>query len=166
MQLSIMREYSLVYLWHQDDLGLDRALFVLLKDVAILSDIDLCLYSPAKEDIPLSMLRITLFYRCTWCILLALSLWCAALRTTLIFIYFIIVLLWHFCAFVAMFLSCLKLFPVKQCVKSYSHTQQVVVLLDSSPTGTLPTPVVIVIGAQPQDIAFFCSQFLRVLCVM
>lgn len=48
----------------------------------------------------------------------------------------------------------------------YSHTQQVVVVLDSSPTGILPAPVVIVTDVQPQDIAVFCSQFLRVLCVM
>lgn len=63
-------------------------------------------------------------------------------------------------------IPCLELQPLKRCVRTYSHTRQVVVLLDSSPTGILPAPVVIVTDVQPQDIAFLCSQFLRVLCVM
>lgn len=60
----------------------------------------------------------------------------------------------------------LQLFPLKQRVKPYSHPQQVVVLHDGSPTGILPTVVVIVTDVQPPDVAFPCSQFLRVLCVM
>lgn len=60
---------------------------------------------------------------------------------------------------------CLKPFLLKQHVRPYSHSQQVVVVLDSSPTGILPAVVVTVTNVQPPDIAFLCSQLCLVLCV-
>lgn len=82
---------------------------------------------------------------------------CAALSITSRFIYIISLFLCHFVCLLLWYFKlhpCLKLFLLKRCVKPYSHTQQVVVLLDSSPTGILPAPVVIVTDVQPQDIPF------------
>lgn len=60
-------------------------------------------------------------------------------------IYTISLILCHFAVF-------FKLYLLQWCVRLYSLTQQVVVLPDSLPTGTLQALVVIVTDVQPQDI--------------
>lgn len=146
-----------------------RGLFVLLEALVISRKTDLPVHHREKRYAADTSLYFSLFAQLlllfSCCTFSAPSRWHTALSVTFRFIYIISLILYHFAVYFKLHRR-LRLYPLKRCVRPYSHTQQVVVLLDSSPTGILPAPVVIVTDVQPQDIAFLCSQFLRVLCVM
>lgn len=55
---------------------------------------------------------------------------------------------------------------LKQCVRSYSHTQPSVAVLDCSPKDALWGPVLVVIDVQSPDTVLPYLQHLRVLRVM
>lgn len=163
----------MIYLTSAPSFGFGQGLFCIVGSRVVISSADLPLQpcegrrhaTDTTLYFPFFFSPLLLFYWCKYylCFHTIRRLQAQLLRFIYIIsrpvCHFVCSLLWYFKLH-----PCLKLLQLKQCVKPYFHTQQVVVLLDGSPTGTLPALVVIVTDVQPRDIGLLFTVLQSVVC--